>query len=91
MKIVYKEGRKLVKVKVMFNGNRGWTLSWNSTFKSFYGTPEEFTKLLRKINAKDNLQSPNSFRSITYSKITQEIMAGTDNIIWVWQKDLERV
>lgn len=91
MKIIYHEGKKLIKVKVLFDGNRGWTLSWNNKFKSFFGSREDFAKLLQKVKAKDDAQSPKSFRSMTYLSIAQEIADGTDTTIWIWEKDLNLI
>ena len=90
MKIV--ESNKLVKVKVLFDGNKGWTLTWNkSDFKTIHGAAEVFAKFLQKIQAKDDKTSPNSVRGITYLEITKEISTGSDSTIWVWEKYLKNL
>jgi hypothetical protein len=84
------ESRKLIQVEVLYNGSRGWTLNWGKgSFKSIYGSVEEFATILKKLKAKDNFQDPHSFRSMTYLQIAQEIANGSDRTIWIWEKDLK--
>jgi len=87
----YDEGKKLVKVKVLFDGSRGWTLSWGNKFKTFFGSNEDFAKVLKKVKAKDNFKQPKSFRSMTYLSIVKEINSGADTTIWIWEKDLKQI
>ena len=88
---IYHEDRKLIRVKVLYNGGIGWTFRWDKSFKAFYGTPEKFTKLLKRLKAKDNFKKPNSYRSLTYSGIVKEIIDGTNTTIWIWEKDLKNI
>lgn len=93
MKIIknYSEDRKLIRVSVLYDGARSWTLQWKGGFKVFRGSIEDFSKFLMKIKAKDDKESPRSFRSLTYINIAKEITNGSDIIIWVWEKDLKKI
>lgn len=89
MRIIY-EAASLVKVDILYDGNRGWTLSWGThKFKVVYGSIEEFSKFLMKIQAKDDKTSPKSARGATYLEIAQEAADGSDTTIWVWDRYLK--
>lgn len=90
MRIIYHEARRLVKVEVLYDGHRGWTLNWGHQFKVFRGDLEEFAKFLARLKAKDDKVAPASHRSLTYRQIAQEIADGTDRMIWIWDNDLQR-
>lgn len=86
------ESNRLIKVKILFNGSNGWTLSWNSSkFKTVYGSEDEFAKFLRSIQAKDDETSPNSKRGLTYLNMAKEAANGSDTTIWVWEKYLSKI
>lgn len=91
MRIIYHEARRLIKIEVLYNGSRGWTLTWEGKFKAIYGSVEDFAKLLRAIKAKDDATDPPSARSMTYLEIAQEIADGKDRTIWVWSNDLKKI
>lgn len=86
----FAERRRLVQVKVLYDGHQGWTLYWDnsSKFKVFYGTSEDFTKFLMKIKAKENDTLPKSLRNMKYSEIVDQIVNGTQHHLWVWETDL---
>ena len=86
------DSRRLIQIEVLYDGHRGWNLTWgNGRFKVVYGSVEEFSKILMKIQAKDNFSDPHSFRSMTYIQIAQEIANGSDRTIWVWEKNLKAI
>lgn len=95
MKIFKKhdEARKLIKVKVLYDGNRGWTLNWNegANFKVFHGSTEDFVKLLIKMKAKENKEITRSIRTLKYSEIVDQITNGLDRHFWVWSTDLDNL
>ena len=85
------EVNRLIKVKVLYDGNKAWTLRWGKQFHVFRGSIEQFTKLLIKIKAKDTQSQPNSFRGMKYSDIANEITNGKDSEIWVWERLLKKI
>lgn len=89
----YKEARRLVHVRVLYDGHRGWTFSWdnNSVFKVFYGSREDFIKLLIKLQAKENKDTQRSVRTVRYSDIADDIMNGVDTRFWVWETQLRGI
>ena len=91
MKIIknFSEDRKLIKVTVLHDGGRSWTLQWQGGVKVFQGDIDQFAKFLMSIHAKDDKEDPHSFRSLKYREIADEITNGMDTTIWVWEKDLK--
>ena len=79
-----KATRYLIRCIVYKHGN-AWTMNSNKGgTRIFNGSIESFAKFLQKIKAKDNAESPKSYRSMTYMRIAQEIASGKDKVIFVW-------
>lgn len=85
------EDRKLVKVSVLYDGGKSWTLQWTGGFHVFQGSQEDFGKFLRKLHVKDDKVEPHSFRSMKYQDISADITATGSSTIWVWAKDLKNI
>lgn len=85
------EARRLLKIKVTWNGDRGWTLTWANQFKTFYGSIDDFVKLLRSVKAKDGASNPPSIRTKTYRAIAQDIVDYSERNIWVWSNELTKI
>lgn len=45
---------------------------------------EGLIKFLKKIQAKDSITNPNSYRGITYIQIADDIISGNNPYIYVW-------
>jgi len=90
---VLEEYNRLLKVEVHYSGGlwiltpreykNGDKVSGRGEIK-FRGTPIEFSKFLRKIQAKDSSDAPPSSRLKTYNKIVTDIENRTDRFIWIW-------
>jgi len=78
--------RYLIKVAVLYDRKNNWVFQADHGLglKTFHGTPEQFTKLLRRLKASDSIDDPRSYRSIPYAQICQRIMDGLDKFIFVW-------
>ena len=87
----YSEDRKLMKVKVLYDGGKSWTLQWDGGFYVFQGSVEDFGNFLKKIHVKDDDQLPHSFRSKTYKNIASGLTNGGKTTLWVWEKDLKKL
>ena len=79
------ESRKLLDVKVVYNASSNcFNLTTNNTTKYFFGSPEEFAKLLKNYKAKDSLTKPLSTRQVTYKQMVDDILTGKDNKVVMW-------
>ncbi len=84
------EARSLVRVHVRYEKDV-WTIQYLRTVRVFHGPIENFAKFLRRVGASDDQTAPKSVRNLTYMQIAQEIMDGTDPIIWIWSNILSKM
>ena len=91
MEAIKKEGRKLLKVRVLHDGGKGWTFNFNGGYKVFKGDSAGLAKFLKKIQAKDFESEPKSARNITYPQMADELLAQGNGYIWVWDNILRKV
>ncbi|KKM56943.1 hypothetical protein LCGC14_1551160 [marine sediment metagenome] len=76
--------RCLLKIFVIFDNSKGWTLKNSKGEKTFYGNQEGFVTLLKRLKVSDDLSNPRSYRALKYSDIVNGIIDHTSPYIWVW-------
>ena len=78
--------RYLIKVNVVYDGKNNWTLQADHGLgiKTFHGTPEQFTKLLRRLKASNSNDDPRSYRTISYSDMCDRLKNGLDRQVYIW-------
>ena len=76
--------RKLLKISVNHDGNKGWTLQSDVGEKTFYGSSEEFVSLLKRLKVSDDTMNPKSYRNLKYADIVTGITDMSCPCIHVW-------
>lgn len=81
---------KLIKCRIAWDGDKGWTLSWEKGQKVFRGSAEGFTKFLMKLKVSDTESDPASRRQKKYVDIVNDIKSAGTGTVWVWQHMLKK-
>ncbi len=76
--------RKLLKIFVNYDGNKGWTLKNDVGEKTFYGNKEEFVTLLKRLKVSDDTMNPRSYRALRYADIVNGITDRTCPCVYIW-------
>lgn len=92
-RIIYEAPRKLLKVRLIYQGNDTWQLKPVSTksgqpivYKDYImrGDDEKVRKHLMKLQAKDTETDPATVRNDSYKHMVQVAKETGRNTVWVW-------
>lgn len=94
--MVLLEKSNLIEITVNKISNNMYIFLFNDNFFKFVITDlnneeNELALFLKRLKAKDDSDSPRSKRFLTYKEIAQEIMDGSDNIIYIWSSFIRSI
>lgn len=96
IKIIREEPNKLIKCRLMYQGNGMWQISPTEYKNGNMATKKELTirgdddslrKFLIKLKVKDTETNPASKRNISYKDMVEKAKVGTGTTIWIYNVD----
>lgn len=91
MRIMKQEARRLVKVRVLWDGGTGWTFNLPKGHKIFHGSIEALARFLKKLKATDVETTPKTAQNKRFIDMAREIQTGKDTHIWIWSNILNKL